>query len=321
MRAKPAVIFMRLFIKNKIITRYFNDFIDHGDYYEKRSIQKDKLYQEYNFFLNLPAEIAFYYPEVHSFKETEKFSSYWIRKIPVVDTSFLLIDPTENDLLVQSLILKVDKYLLSLPHHLVSAEEFKESVSREILQKNLERLELIQKLPSASELNIICHQFGYRDLAEYIHHLNSSIEINVLKEQRYTLYLSHGDMCFSNMLIQNDKLYLIDPKGSENPEHNFRPPHYELAKISQCLHGHYDLLNHEMFSIEDNNKINIQGLKNLPLTEKSFKSILHRMGTNLKTIRLVEASLFVSMLPFHQDSEKKLKGFLINSLLISSENL
>jgi hypothetical protein len=307
----------RLFIKNKLFSRYFNEFIDHGDFLEKRSTHKIKLKQEYTFLKNVPTEVARFYPEVHSFVETKEYSSYQVRKIPAIDASHFLIDPKDNDLSIKNLIIKLNEYFLMVPQKKVTSEEFHQAVRREISQKNLERLDLIKALALAPELNQVCHDYGYSDLSEYVNKLNSSIEAIQKQETTGPLYFSHGDMCFSNILLHEDQIFLIDPKGANN----FRPIHYELAKISQCLYGNYDLINHERFTIHDGHQLLIENVFPLPLSKAYFESLVNNMGTSLPLIRLIEASLFISLLPFHQESEKKLRGFLINSLSISSEYL
>jgi thiamine kinase-like enzyme len=311
----------RLFIKNKLFSRYFNEFIDHGDFLEKRSMHKVKLKQEYTFLKNVPVEVGRFYPEVHSFVETKEYSSYRIRKIPAVDASHFTLDPNENDLNIKNLLINLSDYFLLVPQMEVTSEEFHQAVRREISQKNLERLDLINALTLAPELNQVCQYYGYRNLIEYVNKLNSSIEAIQKQETTGPLYFSHGDMCFSNILPEGEQLFLIDPKGADTFEKNFRPIHYELAKISQCLYGHYDLINHERFTINETHQLLIEKIYPLPLSKAYFEFLVNQMGTNLALVRLIEASLFISLLPFHQESEKKLRGFLINSLSISSEYL
>ena len=311
----------RLFIKNKLFSRYFNEFIDHGDFLEKRSIHKIKLEQEFTFLKNVPIEVARFYPEVHSFVETKEYSSYRVRKIPAIDASHFILDSNNNDENIKHLLIKLNEYFLLVPQLQVSQDQYHQALKREISQKNLDRLDLISALPMAQALNQICQHYGYIDLREYVTKLNHSIEMTQKNESSGPLYFSHGDMCFSNILLDEEQLFLIDPKGADTFEKNFRPIHYELAKISQCLYGHYDLINHQRFTINESHQLLLENLPTLPLSKTYFESLLIQMGTNLPLIRLIEASLFISLLPFHQESEKKLRGFLINSLSISSEYL
>lgn len=317
MTGQPGNIRLRSSIKNKILSRYFNKLIDHGTFLEKRSTYKLKLWHEYNFLNSIPTSISAFYPPVRDFKENENYSHYFIQKIPVQDASYLLLSDSSKDAEVLKLLTKIHAYLELVPKIKVQKDEFKQAVTREISHKNLERLELIKKLKLAPEFNEICAGFGYTGLDDYISKLNLQIETELFKEEHSWLYFSHGDLCFSNLLLENDQLYLIDPKGAGWPEHNFRPIHYELAKMSQSLLGHYDLINHEMFQIT-NHQLTFDKSPSFMTSENYFNKLIEQMGTSIKSIRLVEASLFVSLLPFHQTSDQKVTAFLLNSLMISS---
>ena len=50
-----------------------------------------------------------------------------------------------------------------------------------------------------------------------------------------------------------------------------------------------------------------------------FKSYLQENGYNYALVRLYEASLFLSMLPYHMDQPGKVFGFLLNAIKILDE--
>ncbi len=52
----------------------------------------------------------------------------------------------------------------------------------------------------------------------------------------------HGDLNFSNVLIENDVLYMIDPRGYFGDSKIFGPKDYDISKILYALSG-YDLFN------------------------------------------------------------------------------
>lgn len=307
---------LRSFIKNKILSRYFNELIDHGDFLEKRSTHKNKLKLEYDFFQCLPQELKIYFPKVQGFGEQPLYSHYLIQKISAQDASFLFLDQNGKEASVLQALKKIQVFLSLCPKKEVTPETYHNTSIREFCFKNIERLKLIKELPQSRRLDLICHNFGYKNLDEFVSQINAAIEKALKAEANHILYFSHGDLCFSNMIIKNDQLYLIDPKGAASPDDNYRTIHYDLAKISQCLHGHYDLINHELFEIESNKKIIFNRTPQTSDSQTYFSELVHSFGTNLSTIRLIEASLFYSLLPFHQESEKKIFGFLINALTI-----
>jgi len=271
---------------------------------------------EYDFFQRLPQELTIYFPKVQGFGEQAEYSHYLIQKIPSQDASFLFLDPNGQDPTILQALKKIHNFLSLSPKKEVTSETYHNTFIREFCFKNIERLKLIKELPQSRSLDLICQNFGYKNLDEFVNQINAAIEKALKAEPNHILYFSHGDLCFSNMIIKNDQLYLIDPKGAAGPDDNYRTIHYDLAKISQCLFGYYDLINHELFEIESNNKIIFNKTPQTPDSQIYFSELVQSFGTKLRTIRMIEASFFYSLLPFHQESEKKLFGFLINALTI-----
>lgn len=308
---------MKYSIKPKLYTRYFNSIIEHGDYLEKRSYKKEKLKQEFDFYSNLPIELKHYYPHVHTFEEISGFASYMIKKIEVLDASYMMFEKhlfSETD--IKRLITSLGEYLEKVPTKAVTKTEYEENVKRDITAKNIERVNELKLLREAKDFNSICFKAGFKDLDQYVTELNSKISEEILKEKCETLYFSHGDLCFSNLLLEGDNLYLIDPKGATEQKHNYRIIHYELAKICQSLIGNYDRINHELF---EENELELNFTVEIPepkMAIAEFEKLLLNHGTNLKSVRLVEASLFLSLIPFHKESSKKMKAFLVNSVNI-----
>lgn len=313
---------MKFSIKPKLYTRYFNSLIEHGDYLEKRSYKKEKLKQEFDFYNQLPPEIKSYFPDVHTFEEISGFASYMIKKIDVLDASYMMFEKhLYSEYAIRDLITSLAIYLDKVPKRTVSRDDFIANLNREIIKKNRERVEELNRLRESADFNQICFQAGFQDLNHYLQEINSRLVAVLSSEMCDTLYFSHGDLCFSNLLIEGTDLYLIDPKGAADPAENFRLIHYELAKISQSLLGNYDRINHELFNA---NGLDIEWSVDIPepaLGRMEFEKLVKNHKTSLKAVRLVEASLFLSLIPFHKESSKKMKAFLINSLNIFKENL
>lgn len=312
---------MKYSIKPKLYTRYFNSIIEHGDYLEKRSYKKEKLKQEFDFYNNLPPELKIYYPHVHTYEEISGFASYMIKKIDVLDASYMMFEKhLYSEVDIQRLIMALGKYLSKVPTRKVNKAEYEENLKRDIISKNIERVTELKQLRETNDFNSICFKAGFKDLDQYLTELNKKISEELLKEACDTIYFSHGDLCFSNLLLEGDDLYLIDPKGANDQNHNFRIIHYELAKICQSLIGNYDRINHELFE-EDGLQLNyIVKIPEPALAISEFEKLLSTHGTTLKAVRLVEASLFLSLIPFHKESSKKMKAFLINSVNIFKAN-
>lgn len=291
-------------------TRYFNTLEDHGDFYKKVSTDKDKLFQEFQFIDACPTELKAFFPIVKSFSTDEHTASYFVKKVDGVEASQYLVQGDDSKVL---LILKlIDKFLGLLPSITCNAKDYSLSFHQNITQKNLHRLSLIKNTQYISEFNLIAQRYGHVDLEVFIGSLNTLTQ-SALDDNDLRLYHIHGDLCFSNILLSEDTLYLVDPKGAPTAAELYRPIVYDLAKLSQSLLGGYDQIVEKSFSLVDHT---VQFNKDcfLPASFDFFHSMVDKYGLSLRTVRLVEATLLFSMLPFHIDDFEKMKAFLIQSL-------
>lgn len=139
----------------------------------------------------------------------------------------------------------------------------------------------------------------------------------------------HGDLCLSNIVFdrRTGLLKVLDPRGSFGREGLHGDPRYDLAKLSHSLLGGYDFLVRGLFSlswdspdeirfsIEDGGRLHSLG----PLAKSWLEERAVRLGATLRQIRLLEATLFVSMVPLHSDRPLAQEAFLVRGLQIYSE--
>ena len=138
--------------------------------------------------------------------------------------------------------------------------------------------------------------------------------------------ISHGDLCFSNILIDEKdcKLVFIDPRGGEI-NNNFRTPYYDLAKLCHSLLGGYDHIINNVAEIQFDQSMQATILfnQNLMEYEKVFSSFVENLGMNYSLVREIEISLFLSMLPLHIDSTKKVNMLALRAseLILAAEKI
>lgn len=130
---------------------------------------------------------------------------------------------------------------------------------------------------------------------------------------RESLSIVHGDLCLPNILYdpRNEILKLIDPRGEFGEFDIHGDPRYDLAKLRHSFVGHYEHLINERFEVNselDAPKIgyNIYTKDEQIQREKRFDLILdEETGADLEIIKLIEALLFLSMVPLHNDDYKR----------------
>lgn len=135
----------------------------------------------------------------------------------------------------------------------------------------------------------------------------------------------HGDICFSNILVEplNKTIRLIDPRGSFHEVGIFGDARYDHAKLWHSVDGHYDAIINDMFGV----KAAGVSLEFDCFRPRARDHILHCLeqlvpaGASRRDLRLIEGSLFLSMLPLHGDHPRRQLAMLSTGLAILNEEL
>jgi hypothetical protein len=123
----------------------------------------------------------------------------------------------------------------------------------------------------------------------------------------------HGDLCFSNIIYDQitDNPKLIDPRGAFGKIGIFGDPVYEMLKLSQCVLGDYDYLAANLYSIRSYSgevQLDIPRTKEHEWFKSMFKEYLSdklvEFGLDYNTFRTLEAGLFLSASPLHNESDR-----------------
>lgn len=129
----------------------------------------------------------------------------------------------------------------------------------------------------------------------------------------------HGDFCFSNILydLSHQIVRLIDPRGRFGRKGVYGDPRYDLAKLRHSVCGYYDYIVSDMFDLsvtERGVEFEVFATKAAPILASSFDRIVERRGLEAESIRLIEALLFLSMLPLHADHPSRQKAMYVTAV-------
>ena len=116
---------------------------------------------------------------------------------------------------------------------------------------------------------------------------------NYKTEEGGILGLIHGDPVFTNaILTPNHKIMLIDPRGEIGGQRsNAGDIHYDLAKVYQSLVGYDEIL------------LDMPRLDHSELLTHFSRYVIDRFGKQaLLNIRMITASLFFTLVPFHKQA-------------------
>ena len=136
----------------------------------------------------------------------------------------------------------------------------------------------------------------------------------------------HGDLCLNNILFDpgNRLFKLIDPRGNFGSKTLFGDIKYDLAKLRFSLVGHYDFIVSDLFKISLGDKVNEFKYNNysdeyhLRIGQK-LDSLLVKRGYDLKKIRIIEALLFLSVIPHHYDYPDRQKAMFVTAIKLLNE--
>ena len=288
-------------------TRHFNEIITEGNKFLKKSHEIEKLESEFIFLKNVPNDLKQYFVKVFEFNKGKKVASYSMEKLSGVDLSITLINGSMEARDIKNI-------LDILEHYFLAIKKYKTNTSFDtlnfIVSKNNDRHAALKNWKSYGKLDSFINSHtmfsGVNDLVTFS---NKALHKYKSKLHNSNSYFSHGDLCFSNMIFseENNDITFIDPRGGKDDD-AFRSPYYDLAKISHSLLGGYDYIINNIAMIQFDDKmqasINFNGLMK-PDNKALFSAFSESLGYNINLIRLVEASLFVSMLPLYTDDEKK----------------
>lgn len=135
-------------------------------------------------------------------------------------------------------------------------------------------------------------------------HTDSILTATTILLEPFTII--HGDLCCSNILYDRNrrKIFLIDPRGSFGQKGVFGDQRYDRAKMRHSFSG-YDLIVHDFVSVrwlDSSLDFDIPKTRKQQRLARKWDSICKNQ---LEAIRIIEALLFLSMLPLHQDQPQR----------------
>ena len=139
-----------------------------------------------------------------------------------------------------------------------------------------------------------------------------------------TFHIIHGDLCFANIMVDTNFSFIkvIDPRGKFGSYDIYGDQRYELAKLFHSVDGKYDFIIKDLFRLDveaENAKIDLRILerkRNFDLYEMFLKAFRDEIGDDREKIELIEALLFLSMIPLHGESVEHQYAMLATGIQI-----
>lgn len=309
-------------------TRSFNNLqiSQNSQFLIKSSENSSKIQDEYAYLASIPKTLEFYFPRVQAGNDD---ASYRIEFWPIKSLSeyfvFWNMPNSSWQKVANSLVETLDKF--------ASVFQSTRQIPSDLLfefysTRMLDRLALIDG-PLASLLNQeVVFLNGERLLGfpRIREKLIESLE-DLSKDAKYSF--THGDFCFSNILIDPSTMTMkfIDPRGSFCGEKQQGDLRYDAAKILHSFHGLYDYIVNNMYYLENlehnSFKLNVVLSENYPEVHAIFDVALESyFGSDVYSqVKILEGTLFLSMLPLHAEDQDRQMAFALKALSILNKEL
>jgi hypothetical protein len=313
------------YITQSFDTRYFNNLVSNEWTIEKFSNNKKKIYAEYKYYHLLPDDMKRWFIMPYNYTEKNGGASYLMERVHFTDVALYYVNKllTENDM--DKLLNSVFEFIKERHSKEVPQAQREETFKKLYVDKVLERVEELKKLDAFKVIeNEIAFGTKFSNIDEIVEcYLKTLEKVTKHIKQKNISVIGHGDLCFSNILYHKgiNMLKLIDVKGATKEEELWTDFYYDLAKLSHSICGRYDFFNSNQFQIclNSNSKfelvINFDNKNYIEL----FKKYLNSIGVDYSFVRILEVSLFLSMLPLHIDYPQKVFGFILNAINILEE--
>lgn len=277
----------------------------------KMSDDKDKFIGEIKWYLKLPADIEYVRPRIFSYSTEyeEPYVSMEYYAYHTVHELFLYGDLTLHQW--EDVFQRIRFICDDFKRYTVQDEYITPSLEDMYLNKTLQRFEKMKK-------NSRFKQFFERKIQVNSHKYQSldmiaEILKRVIPQRLYdvdTFSIIHGDLCFANIMIDSNLSFVkvIDPRGKFGKYDIYGDGRYELAKLFHSVDGKYDFIIKDLFDVDYDLEsaalsYKIQDRKRDFDLYEVFRDAFHsEIGDDLKKIELIEALLFLSMIPLHGES-------------------
>ena len=312
------------YLTSNFDVRFFNSVQTVNDFVLiKRSSDADKLRREFQYYQLLPPEIRMFFVQPYDFALDNGHGSYKMERLFVPDMALQWIHGSLDELGLKRFLDKVFYYVSIRPTKRVDAAAARD-IHQDVYRKKVEaRLDQLKALPQYGALQpYLDTNFGGVDalFKRYAGLLDRIGDRAVSRDLR----VGHGDLCFSNILYSKSTglMRFIDPRGADREEELYVNPYYDIAKLSHSLIGNYDFINYGLYNldVDADLRVKLRIDPGAPLWARGlFDAKLREAGIDPVLVRLLEASLFISMVPLHIDIPKKVLAFLLNADNILSE--
>lgn len=298
--------------KRRVASRAFNHIhIDTElNIVEKRSKHTKKFIDEIKWFLDMPKELSNYLPKIHDYSLEQESPYVKMDFCDFLTLHEIFIHGNHTIDRWRRILTELKNLNNKLKVYTIDSKESNQAYLYKIyVQKTLARIQTFkeQQLIDAT-LPLLINGQEYLSLDNYCKFIGDLVEKEGLLIDR-PFSIIHGDFCFANLLydIEENQVYLIDPRGSFGSDGIYGDNLYEWAKLAHSIDGGYDLIISDRFNIVNIDN-NINYLLHKHTIHDKVKTLFYSEiipKQEERKIKLIQALLFLGMLPLHNDIPRR----------------
>lgn len=280
---------------------------------KKVSDDKDKFIGEIKWYLKLPSDVEYVRPRIFDYSTSymKPYISMEYYAYHTVHELFLYGDLTRQQWI--DIFERIRFVCDDFSRYTVIDNNIQSALEEMYLTKTLQRFEKIKndnKFSAFFKLPIKVNGKKYMSLYKIIVRLKEIIPKMLYDVDKFSII--HGDLCFANIMVDPNFSFIkvIDPRGKFGTYDIYGDRRYELAKLFHSVDGKYDFIIKDLFELKyDCQKAQIDyriqdRKREFDLYKVFSETFKEEIGKDLKKIELIEALLFLSMIPLHGESIK-----------------
>jgi aminoglycoside phosphotransferase len=305
--------------KEFLNTREFNQLqVDTKNVITKRSEDTRTLINEIEWYQQIPTDFQPYLPQLYDWSTDTSEAYLSMEYIGYSSIADIQLYGSHGQHIWNGIFHSIFDLISDFGRYLLDAESgaVTEALERMYLTKTRNRLDQLRGDPAFAEIfeadQVLVNGTAVSSLEGVLTQLETVVRRENLLE-RESLSVIHGDLCLTNILYdpRSRILKLIDPRGEFGQYTIYGDPRYDLAKLRHSFAGHYEHLINGQFSaswsvVDKEICYNISTSDAQDRRAVRFDSVLEeRTKTPLREVKIIEALLFLSMVPLHSDSHER----------------
>lgn len=293
----------------------------------KQSRNKEKFIDEISWYLKMPTKLQYLLPRIFG------YSIDW--EAPYISMEYYGYNTLHELYLYgniplfkwQSIFEKIKFIIDDMENYKILGHETEKIKAMEdiYIDKTIKRLCEVKKQKEFLDFflkPITVNNKEYKSLEYYMNILPELLRERLINNYADDFAVIHGDLCFSNILMENVHgfMRLIDPRGRFGTFDIYGDTRYELAKLLHSIEGNYDFIIEDMFKVKVvNTTIEYSITTERNQIKKLFKDVFKERLKKYRDIQLIEAMLFLSMIPLHSNSLNRQYVMLATGLQLLEE--